>query len=92
MSHIGAGTSDEWQNLLLLARMAASRRSRDGGPSSQRVRCSPPLQHSSSLVTSRSGSSGNTLPDGAYTATVLAGLAVSAVAYGLAVLWLRRLP
>ena len=32
------------------------------------------------------------LPDRAYTATVLAGLAVSAVAYGLAVLWLRRLP
>ncbi|MFJ9097660.1 hypothetical protein [Streptomyces sp. LUP47B] len=30
-----------------------------------------------------------TLPDRAYTATVLAGLAVSAVAYGLAVLWLR---
>lgn len=34
----------------------------------------------------------HTLPDWAYTATVLAGLAVSAVAYGLAVLWLRRLP
>lgn len=33
-----------------------------------------------------------TLPGWAYTATVLAGLAVSAVAYGLAVLWLRRLP
>lgn len=33
-----------------------------------------------------------TLPDWAYTATLLAGLAVSAVAYGLAVLWLRRLP
>ena len=33
-----------------------------------------------------------TLPDWAYTAMVLAGLAVSVVAYGLAVLWLRRLP
>jgi hypothetical protein len=33
-----------------------------------------------------------TLPDWAYTATVLAGLAVSAVAYGLAASWLRRLP
>jgi hypothetical protein len=32
------------------------------------------------------------LPEHAYTATVLAGLAVSAVAYSLAVLWLRRLP
>jgi hypothetical protein len=33
-----------------------------------------------------------TLPDWAYTATFLAGLAVSAVAYGLALLWIRRLP
>lgn len=33
-----------------------------------------------------------TLPDWAYTATVLTGLAVSALAYSLAVLWLRRLP
>lgn len=32
------------------------------------------------------------MPDRAYTATILAGLAVSAVAYGLAVLWIRRLP
>lgn len=34
----------------------------------------------------------HTWPDRAYTATVLTGLAVSAVAYGLAVSWLRRLP
>jgi hypothetical protein len=33
-----------------------------------------------------------TLPDWAYTLTVLAGLAASAVAYGLAVWWIRRLP
>lgn len=32
------------------------------------------------------------LPDRAYTATVLAGFAVSAVAHGLAMVWLRRLP
>jgi hypothetical protein len=32
------------------------------------------------------------VPDWAYTATLLAGLAASAVAYGLALLWLRRLP
>jgi hypothetical protein len=32
------------------------------------------------------------LPDWAYTATALAALAMSAVAYGLAVLWIRRLP
>ncbi|MFF0013478.1 hypothetical protein [Streptomyces sp. NPDC005374] len=33
-----------------------------------------------------------TLPDWAYRATVFTGLAVSAAAYGLALLWLRRLP
>ncbi len=33
-----------------------------------------------------------TLPDWAYEATFFTGLPVSAVAYGLAVLWLRRLP
>jgi hypothetical protein len=32
------------------------------------------------------------LPDWAYRATTLAGLAAAAVAYGLATLWLRRLP
>ena len=32
------------------------------------------------------------LPRRAYTSTTLAGLAVAAVAYGLSLLWLRRLP
>ncbi|MFJ5303971.1 hypothetical protein [Streptomyces sp. NPDC088350] len=32
------------------------------------------------------------LPDWAYRATALTGLAVAAVTYGLATLWLRRLP
>lgn len=32
------------------------------------------------------------LPDWAYEATIFTGLAVSAVAYGLALWWLRRLP
>jgi nitrate reductase gamma subunit len=32
------------------------------------------------------------LPEYAYTSTTLAGFAVAAVAYGLATLWLRRLP
>lgn len=32
------------------------------------------------------------LPGWAYTATVLTGLAVAAIAFGVAKLWLRRLP